>query len=50
MPPAVYRRFSNDQYDFDLDQVHVGYYRTLGRFLQNLYNEMRQNSISIPMY
>jgi hypothetical protein len=41
MPPAFSRRFSRENFDFDLDQPFEGYYRTTGNFLKAIYNDLR---------
>lgn len=41
MPPAFSRRFSGENFDFDLDQSFEGYYRTTGNFLKAIYNDLR---------
>ena len=47
MPTAWSRRFSKENYDFDLDDVTEGFYRSFGRFMTTLAKDLKQGHIDI---
>lgn len=47
MPTAWSRRFSKENYDFDLDDVTEGFYRGFGRFMTTLAKDLKQGHIDI---
>lgn len=47
MRPSWNRRFGKGQYNMDLDEWVEGYYRTTGRFMTQLYKELRQGQLDI---
>lgn len=47
MPTAWSRRFSKENYDFDLDDVTEGFYRGFGRFITTLAQDLKQGQIDI---
>lgn len=50
MPPAFGRRIDKAKYNFDLEQYQEGFYRTSGRFLKSLYNDLRQGQINMAIH
>lgn len=50
IPPAIHRRFSKEQFDFDMDDYHTGYYRAFGNFMFELAKDLTNLKVQIPMH
>lgn len=45
--PSLNKRFGSDQWNFDLGVETEGYYRTAGKFLQNLAKDLKKGELNI---
>lgn len=50
MPAHYNRRFAGEYYDAAMDQWREGYYRTLGKFALNIFNDLRKAKFQIATH